>query len=473
MKTKSMIFGVAAIASSMLMAADTPEVENVVMSQAQFGRMVTVTYKLKNAPAVVTFDVETNTLADASGEWVSIGGEAVCNAKGAVWRKVTEADADSEGKYTITWRPDLSWEGHKVSLADGGARAVVTAWALDNTPDYMVVDISAGAQPNTQKYYTSTNFLPGGLFGNPDYRMTKLVMRKILAKDVEWTMGSTAQETLRGDNEATHTVKLNSNYYIGVFEITQSQWGEIQSERRTPSYFLKPEDCAMRPVERVCYNEIRTASGNSTVADTSYNWPNNPNPGSFLGILRSKTGIKFDLPSEAQWEFAARAGNGSTKWGDGSAILNNGTDSNLGEIGRYKSNGGEGTEFGGTTDTTIYDASKGTALVGSYLSNDWGLYDMFGNIAEWCLDYYQDDIATAKDAAGVLYGGRENINPEKPDECLSGNPACDSKGVPMRTVRGGGFGTWAHNCRPAYRNSKAQNLRYDIGFRVACAVEMD
>ena len=142
MKTKSMIFGVAAIASSMLMAADTPEVENVVMSQAQFGRTVTVTYKLKNAPAVVTFDVETNTLADASGEWVSIGGEAVCNAKGAVWRKVTEADADSEGKYTITWRPDLSWEGHKVSLADGGARAVVTAWALDNTPDYMVVDIS-------------------------------------------------------------------------------------------------------------------------------------------------------------------------------------------------------------------------------------------------------------------------------------------------------------------------------------------
>ena len=59
------------------------------------------------------------------------------NARGAVWRKVTANDADFEGTYTITWRPNLSWEGHKVSLADGGARAVVTVWALDNTPDYM------------------------------------------------------------------------------------------------------------------------------------------------------------------------------------------------------------------------------------------------------------------------------------------------------------------------------------------------
>ena len=59
MKTKSMIFGIAVISSLTLMAADTPEVENVVMTQAQFGRMVTVTFKLKNASAgaVVTFDV--------------------------------------------------------------------------------------------------------------------------------------------------------------------------------------------------------------------------------------------------------------------------------------------------------------------------------------------------------------------------------------------------------------------------------
>ena len=220
MKTKAMIFGAAAIASSMLMAADTPEVESVVMSQAQFGRTVTVTYKLKNAPAVVTFDVETNTLADASGEWVSIGGEAVCNAKGAVWRKVTEADADSEGKYTITWRPDLSWEGHKVSLADGGARAVVTAWALDNTPDYMVVDISAAAKPNTQRYYPAVEFLPGAAIGqegaitnNPAYKTSMIVMRKIMAKGVTWIEGGLAQHvpSYWQAQDATHQVELTSN----------------------------------------------------------------------------------------------------------------------------------------------------------------------------------------------------------------------------------------------------------------------
>ena len=119
MKMKSIICGAMSLSSMMLMASDTPEVSDVVMSQASFGRMVTVTYKLSNAAngAVVTFDVETNCTVNGETKWASIGGEAVCNAQGAVWRKVTSSDADSEGKYTITWRPDLSWEGHKVTLA--------------------------------------------------------------------------------------------------------------------------------------------------------------------------------------------------------------------------------------------------------------------------------------------------------------------------------------------------------------------
>jgi formylglycine-generating enzyme required for sulfatase activity len=468
MKMKSIICGAMSLSSMMLMASDTPEVSDVVMSQASFGRMVTVTYKLSNAAngAVVTFDVETNCTVNGETKWASIGGEAVCNAQGAVWRKVTSSDADSEGKYTITWRPDLSWEGHKVTLAEGGARAVVTAWALDNTPDYMVVDISAAAKPNTQRYYTSTNFLPGGLFGNPDYRTTSLVMRKILAKDVEWTMGSTAQEAQRNaKSETTHKVKLDSNYYIGVFEITQAQWGEIQTVNKTPSYFQKPGDCAMRPVERVSYNEIRNG------ADDSYDWPNSPNPVSFLGILRSRTGIMFDLPSEAQWEFAARAGNGSSKWGDGSEVLNLNKDSNLARIARCRLNS-DNPEYVGTPPDTTIDASRGTALVGSYPSNDWGLYDMFGNVNEWCLDYYQDDIAMAKDTAGVLYGGRVNINPLDSGKCLSDeSPQTNARGVPYRVVRGGAYNEHAPYCRSANRAFQQQTLCWVIGFRVVCGME--
>ena len=213
--------------------AATPEAANVTMTQAA-NRLVTITYQLANAPAVVTLDVETNANTSAAADdpgWTSIGGEALWNATGDVWKKVS-----GKGTYTIQWRPDLSWPDHKI--AANGARAVVTAWALDNTPDYMVVDISAAAQPNTQKYYPSVDFLPGGILGNPDYRTTKLVMRKIMAKDVEWTMGSTTLETERNAaRETTHQAKLESNYYIGVFPITQSQWGLIQTSRPVPSYF--------------------------------------------------------------------------------------------------------------------------------------------------------------------------------------------------------------------------------------------
>ena len=456
MKTKSMIFGVAAIASSMLMAADTPEVENVVMSQAQFGRMVTVTYKLKNAPAVVTFDVETNTLADASGKWVSIGGEAVCNAKGAVWRKVTEADADSEGKYTITWRPDLSWEGHKVSLADGGARAVVTAWALDNTPDYMVVDISAGAQPNTQKYYTSTNFLPGGLFGNPDYRTSKLVMRKIMAKDVEWTRGSLMEANRTAANEGTHSVKLDSNYYIGVFEITQSQWASVvtDEERRLPSNFNNPAYSAMRPVENVSYNEIRHST-DKRVDDDSFCYPAEPNEESFLGLLNKKTGIKFDLPTESQWEYAARAGNGDTKWGDGSDVnAGNGyRNDNMNRLGRYQFNGGKVND----SETPSQDCGpeNGTAVVGTYHPNSLGLYDMHGNVWEWCLDWFQFDV--------TKYNGKVNVNTSAPTSPIEGTVEGG------RSVRSGAWSRQASLCRSAFRHRYAATSQSsEIGFRVVC-----
>ena len=266
-----------------------------------------------------------------------------CNAQGAVWRKVTSADADGTGKYTITWRPDLSWKdefGNGFKIAEGCAKAVVTAWSLDNTPDYMAVDISAAAQPNTQTYYPAADFVPGGVT-NGLYKTTMLLMRKIMAKDVKWTMGSTTLETKRtAAREGTHQVTLTNNYYIGVYEVTQAQWDLIQPSRLAPSYYNNAADRAMRPVEQVSYNEIRN-SNNSTTADAAYNWPADPNPNSFLGKLKTKTGIYFDLPSEAQWEFAARAGNGDTKWGDGSGILNGDSDANLNLLGRYERDGGK------------------------------------------------------------------------------------------------------------------------------------
>ena len=418
-----------------------PEVTGVTMSQAS-DRLVTISYTLSDAPAVITLDVQTN---NTQGTWASIGGAAVCNAQGDVWKKI------ETGSRTITWHPDLSWPDHKI--ADGGARAVVTAWTLDNTPDYMVVDISASAQPNTQKYYPSAEFLPGGILGNPDYRTTSIVMRKIMAKDIEWTMGSTTLETNnRKDREATHKVTLTNNYYFGVFPVTQSQWALIQTSRPEPSFYNNLAYRAMRPVEQVSYNEIRNAA-NDTAENTAYDWPNDPNPGSFLGLLRTRTGIDFDLPGEAQWEFAARAGNGDTKWGDGSAIMNSNIDANLNLYGRYYANGGKP---GASDPDASCSADNATAIVGTYKPNSWGLYDTAGNVWEWCLDWREDNITS--------YNGRVNINPADPTKTISGATGS------TRIGRGGTWNGASGYSRPAYRDSDNPSIRTlkVYGFRVVC-----
>ena len=83
---------------------------------------------------------------------------------------------------------------------------------------------------------------------NSLYKTTTLLMRKIMAKDETWTMGSTTLETKRNaTREATHQVTLPNNYYIGVFPVTQAQWVLIQPSRLAPSYYNNATDRAMRP----------------------------------------------------------------------------------------------------------------------------------------------------------------------------------------------------------------------------------
>lgn len=451
--TKKLIAAIAAAVAIPVMAT-VPTVSNVHMSQPSGTREVTITYNL-DAAAVVTLDVQTNATANAAVDdpgWTSIGGEAVWNAWGDVWKKVN-AEGNASFSGTIKWRPDLSWPDYRI--LGHGARAKLTAWSLDNTPDYMVVDLEVA---NSVRYFPGADFLPKNGFdhagaavtNNPDYKTTKLLMRKIMAAGVRWTMGSTTVETGRqSGNEVTHGVTLTNNYYIGVFEVTQTQWKNIANS--SPANFTV--DGGMRPVEKVSYDNIR---GNAT-----YNWPAAPNTSSFLGKLRTKTGLDFDLPSEAQWEFAARAGNGSGYWNDGSAYKDQWTDTNLGKLGRYLSN----TPGGSSNGTSLAPSAGGTAIVGSYAPSDWGLYDMHGNVMEWCLDWYVADITNLD--------GKVNIDPAAPantlSSTLSGNPTAGS----TRVVRGGAFEFYSHQCRPARRDGKSRSEIYynvwgDLGFRVVC-----
>jgi len=212
---------------------------------------------------------------------------------------------------------------------------VIFPLLADNT--YLVIDLSQG--PTASSYQVSyLDSVPDGGWSD-EYKTTKLVLRKIDAgaficgiMENGWIAGVTP-----------HRVTLSRPFYIGVFEVTQRQWELVMGTR--PSYFSNEEWYASRPVESVTYDMIRGGMLGSQ-------WPasDKVDESSFIGRLRSTTGIDFDLPTEAQWEYAGQAG----------------------------------------TTMILYNipAASGTAAVGSYEPNEWGIYDIHGNVFELCLDWY-------------------------------------------------------------------------------------
>ena len=269
---------------------------------------------------------------------------------------------------------------------------------------------------------------PGGW--TEEYKTTKLVLRRIPAGS--FTMGSPAGELGRDGDEPQHAVTLTKDFYIGVFEVTQKQWERVMGN--WPSYFNNATYRDSRPVEQVSYYDVRENPANSD--DPAVYWPSNDlvNADSFMGKLRAKTGEAFDLPTEAQWERACRAGTTNA--------LNSGMDltdiyqcPNMDVVGRYWYNGGSGNSANG-------DDSLGSAKVGSYLPNAWGLYDMHGNVWEWCLDWYESAPAGALDPPGPASGS-------------------------SRVLRGGSWYFIARYCRSANRRYNYPTVRnYVNGFRV-------
>ena len=438
-------------------AAAVPTVSNVKVGEIR-GKYADITYSLSE-PAVITLDVQTN--CTESGEWVSVGADCLqtFSADSDVWKKVEK----TEGKIRWKVREDFN----ERLIADGGIRAVVTAWPLNDTPDYMVVDISSTAKPNTQRYYPAAGFLPGGLLANKDYRKTKLVMKKVKAKNVTWTMGSVTERN-PGANEAVHCVTLSSNYYLGVFPMTQAQSKDFY----TAPLFTHPNGEGMRPEDRVCYNVLFAGKNDGTL-DVNYMWPSNPAPNSSLGRLNARTGLDFTLPTEAEWEFACRAGNGENRWGNGT-VQNYGSgykDTNLDGLGRYRYNGGykgDGWSISpaSAADCATWDIENGPAVVGSYDPNDWGFYDMNGSVLEWCLDWYEDDPGA--------FGGRVNVDPDDPAKTLSGAAGAS------RVMRGGTYALPASQCRAVWRTGMGPTAvyynianTYPRGYRVCCRAGLD
>jgi len=294
---------------------------------------------------------------------------------------------------------------------------------------YLVVDLT-GSPSYPVTYLDAVP--PGGW--TDEHKTTKLVLRRIPATTPDFTMGSPSGELGREPwdpgSETQRQVTLTSDFYLGVFEVTQRQWELVVGNK--PSWFNNATYYQTRPVETVSYNDIRGSSAGA-------GWPANGNvdASSFMGKLRDRTGLPLDLPTESQWEYACRAGTG-TALNSGYNLTSTGQDARMAEVGRYWYNGG-------SSYSQSCAPSAGTAAAGSYLANQWGLYDMHGNVWEWCLDWYATNPGGVTDPPGASSGS-------------------------YRVSRGGSWGSYADGCRSAPRGYYAPDGRTGyVGFRACCA----
>ncbi|MDX2248820.1 MAG: formylglycine-generating enzyme family protein [Bacteroidia bacterium] len=198
-----------------------------------------------------------------------------------------------------------------------------------------------------------------------------------------------------------HEVKL-SDYYLSKYPVTQGLWKAVMGEENNPSFFQGD----LRPVEQVSWDETKK----------------------FIEKLNSVTGLSFRLPTEAEWEYAARGGNKSKH------TVYSGSN-RLEEVGWYDEN-----------------SHRETKPVGQKLPNELGIYDMSGNVWEWCEDWYSREYYQECADKGVVK------NPTGPDTGST------------RVYRGGSWGNTPQYCRVADRLSISPEARVNyLGFRLAFA----
>lgn len=307
------------------------------------------------------------TITDADTEDTAIAVQVTDTDTGKIYTPTNflEMPPTVAGRHRITW----STAADKLDLVASNVTVTVSlVKSLYEKTLFLVIDLSGG--PDAERWPVSfLDAVPEGGWTD-EYKTTKLVLRQI-------EKGSVGEIKTYHDKEFK-SITIEKPYYIGVFEVTGAQYAQMRGGSGD-----------MRPKDKITYNDLRgTSTGArypySTAVDTT----------SVIGILRAKTGLAMlDLPTEYQWEYACRAGTTS--------YYNNGgsTEDDLKTLGRYRGNASDGRGgFSGYATT-----------VGSYAPNSWGLYDMHGNVEEWCLDSYG--------VGRALRGGSYNGNA---DGCRSG-----------------------------------------------------
>ncbi|MBP5627270.1 formylglycine-generating enzyme family protein [bacterium] len=304
------------------------------------------------------------------------------------------------GTYKTIWTPDST-----LNNVTGTIRIGVEAEEYVPPKTYMVLDVDH----NTVTYLDDP---PSGGFNNNTYKGTKMAFRYV--EPGTFTMGSPNNELGHKSDETQHSVTLTKGFYIGIFEVTEYQYDQVNY---SPLSMYKPKI-------NVGYSDIRGSSAGA-------GWPASSavDSGSYLGKLRAATGLNFDLPTEAQWEYACRA-NTTTALNSGKNLSSQWDDCpEMDEVGCY--------------DGNYMSLVEG----GRFNANAWGIYDMHGNAIEHCLDWYSADLGSAAvtDPKGPSAGS-------------------------VRVVRGGGAQRDAWYCRSACRQGNAQTNQ-EYGFRIVLVVE--
>lgn len=240
-------------------------------------------------------------------------------------------------------------------------------------------------------------------------------------------MGAPEEEEGSRDNERpVHRVELGE-FLLGQTPVTQAQWRAVAEWERPETVEPKqwPVQCPPDPVAGL-KDPDRFRGDQRPVVNVSWDEAK-----AFCERLRLRTGKNYTLPSEAQWEYACRAGTTTPfHWG---ATIN-----------------ADLANYNGTY--TYQDGTKGlyrgeTTTVASYPANPWGLYDMHGNVREWCQDSWHEDYVKAPNTGSAWV----------------------DKNSFTRLLRGGSWGNNPGNCRSASRYGDFPVFRNDlIGFRVCC-----
>ena len=354
---KKLIFLSAATAA--LVPAFAGLVSGSVSVSTDEDRFTVVSYQLANAPAVVTFDVTTN--------GASIGGAALSTARGDVWKLMPA------GSHSFKLRLDRELpEG----VFEAGDFAVnVTAWPTNDPPNYMVVDLVTNSEVRVPAitYYPSVDHLPNGGLANRNYAKTKLVMRKIPAAYRRWQMGNIAEKSV-------HDVILTENYYMAIYELTGAQQSCLGGKAGSS------------------LSETPATAGYSGWRGSSWPTGGHAEAGSSMATFRTYTGLEFDLPTEAQWEFAARAGEYEhTLYNGKDLVVTDNLAPMLDDIAWY---GYNSKNASGKCERKA---------VGLLQPNAFGLYDVLGNVQEYCLDFQRNlpGAATVEtDPVGGTSGNR-------------------------------------------------------------------